>query len=299
MVRVMSATFSCVSRGRRFARRLFVGVATAMSMSGAAEAQLDIASGINDVIQTVNEGIDLIWPNDLKIEGLSARLGPGIGFTPDYEGSDNYRLRVLPIIDVRYKERWRLNGSLLTYAAIKNGAFEAGPLLHLRFGRPENRNPILRGLREIDTTFQTGVFARYQTQSGLVSLNYRHALSEGIGGSLDFTAGHGVYKNGNFVTILGLRGRWLSKKAMQRNFGVTIEEAARSEAGLPAFATNSGFSDISANVVGAYRLSDRVRLLSLFSVGHLLSDARRSPLVQGDVGSSLQLVFGVGFTSQF
>lgn len=299
MARVISAIVSLMRCRARFTRRAILGLSALWCTSLPAHAQLDIASGINDVIQTVNEGIDLIWPNDLKVEGLSARLGPGIGFTPDYQGSNNYRLRVLPIIDVRYKERWRLNGSLLTYAAIKEGAFEAGPLLHLRFGRPEDRNPVLLGLREINTTLQTGVFARYQTQSGLVSVNYRHALSENIGGSLDFTAGHGVYKNGNFVTILGLRGRWLSRKAMQRNFGVTAQEAARSEAGLSAFTASSGVSDVSANIVGAYRLSDRVRLLSLFSVGHLLSDARRSPLVQGNAGSALQLVFGFGFTSQF
>lgn len=247
----------------------------------------------------MHSGIDSIWPEDLKLDGVTVRAGFGIGTTPDYIGSDNYRLRVLPIIDIRYKERWRLNGSLLTYAAINKGPWQAGPLINLAFGRPESRNRLLRGIREIDTTFEAGAFARYQAKSGLVSLDYRHALGNGLGGSFRFTVGHGIYKSGNFVTIVGARARWLTNKAMQRNFGLTQQDSQNSEFGLPAFAANSGVSEVSANVIGAYRLNDRVRVLSLLSVGHLLGDAADSPLVRGDNGSPLQLIFGVGFTTQF
>lgn len=286
----------------RLSRKSVITAWATLAMTGIgmpANAQFNIGDRFSSAIETMHEGIDLIWPDDLKLEGLNARVGVGFGVTPDYIGSDDYRPRILPIIDIRYKDRWRLNGSLLTYAALKKGAFEVGPLLNLAFGRPEDRHPLLAGLREIDTTFETGIFARYQTRSGLISVDYRHALSEGLGGSLRFTAGHGVYKNGNFVAILGVRGRWLSDKAMQRNFGVTVAEARTSEANLPAFAANSGVSELSGNIVGAYRLSERVRLLSLVSLGHLFGDARRSPLVRGTAGSPLQLIAGFGFTTQF
>lgn len=269
------------------------------SISVPASAQLNIGDRFASAIEAMHEGIDIIWPSDVKLEGVTARLGLGIGLTPDYTGSDNYKIRFLPIVDIRYKERWRLNGSLLTYAAIKKGHFETGPLLNLEFGRDSSANPILRGIREIDTTLETGFFARYQTKSGLVSVDYRHALANSLGSSIRLTAGHGFYKNGNFVAIAGVRARWMSDSAMQRNFGVTAADSLTSEAGLPAFAASSGFSEISANVIGAYRINERVRVLNLVSYGRLLGDAGNSPLVAGDAGSANQFIIGVGFTSQF
>jgi outer membrane protein len=268
-------------------------------LSAPAYAQLNIGDRFASAIEAMHEGIDIIWPNDLKLEGVHARIGLGIGFTPDYTGSNNYRLRFLPVIDIRYGERWRLNGSLLTLAAIKKGNFEVGPLLNLEFGRDSSLNPVLRGISEIDTTLEAGFFARYQTKSGLLSLDYRHALGNELGDSIRLTAGHGIYKNGNFVTIFGTRARWMSDRAMQRNFGITEADAATSEAGLPAFAASSGVSEISANLIGAYRINERVRVLSLISYGRLLGDAKNSPLVSNDVGSANQFIIGVGFTNQF
>lgn len=274
-------------------------LAAFVGLSKPASAQFNIGDRFASAIEAMHEGIDLIWPDDLKLDGLTARVGVGTGLTPDYIGSDNYRLRVLPVVDIRYKERWRLNGSLLTYAAYKDGALEAGPLLSLAFGRPASRNRILRGIRDIETVFEVGGFVRYQTRAGLVSLDYRKALSDDLGSSVRLTAGHGIYQSGNFVAIFGARARWLSRQAMQRNFGITEWDSQTSEFGLPAFATSSGVSEISANVIGAYRLNERVRLLSLLSVGHLLGDAADSPLVRGGNGDPLQVIFGVGFTTQF
>ncbi len=279
--------------------RTAAGCIAAAVVTLPASAQFNIGDRFANAIEAMHSGIDSIWPDDLKLDGVTARVGFGIGFTPDYVGSDDYRLRVLPVIDIRYKERWRLNGSLLTYAAVHEGPWQAGPLVSLAFGRSENRNQVLGGLREIESTLEAGAFARYQTKSGVVSLDYRHALGNGLGGSFRFTVGHGIYKSGNFVTIVGARARWLSGKAMQRNFGLTPQDSQNSEFGLPAFAASSGISEVSANVIAAYRLNDRVRLLSLLSVGHLLGDAENSPLVQGENGSPVQVIFGVGLTTQF
>ncbi|WP_262693160.1 MipA/OmpV family protein [Kordiimonas aquimaris] len=284
---------------RRLLNIFAIAITMLLTAAPAAHAQFNIGDRFDAAVEFMQQGIDLIWPGDLRESGFNTKLGIGIGLTPDYIGSDNYRLRVIPIIDIRYKERWRLNGSLLTYAALKNGPFEAGPLLNLRFGRPESRNRILRGLREIDTTFEVGAFARYQTKSGLVSIDYRHATSEDLGGSVRFTAGHGFYKTGNFVAIAGVRGRWLTRKSTQRQFGVTAQDAEQSEAGLPVFTASSGFSELSGNLVGAYRLNERVRVLSLVSVGRLFGDAKDSPLVSGATGSPTQFIVGFGITRQF
>ncbi|MBO6504181.1 MAG: MipA/OmpV family protein [Kordiimonadaceae bacterium] len=252
-----------------------------------------------NIIETMHSGLDSLWPDALEVEGLTFRAGLGAGIIPDYVGADDYGFRVLPLLEIRYGERLRIDGGMLTYAAIKEGNFEAGPLLNLAFGRSADRNPILRGIRDIDTVFETGAFARYRTRAGLASIDFRQALGDGLGQSVRLTAGHGIYQKEKFAAIAAVRARWLSNKGMQRNFGITQEDAATSEFGLPAFEARSGVSDVNLNVIGSYQLSDRARFLGLVSVGHLFGDAADSPLVQGPNGSTFQTTVGFGFMTQF
>lgn len=252
-----------------------------------------------NIIETMHSGLDSLWPDALEVEGLTLRAGLGAGLIPDYVGSDNYGLRVLPLLEVRYGERLRIDGGLLTYAAIKEGNFEAGPLLNLAFGRSADRNPILRGIRDVDTVLETGAFVRYRSRVGIASLQFRHALGDDLGQSVRLTAGHGIYQSGNFAAIAAVRARWLSNKGMQRHFGITAEDATTSEFGLPAFDASSGVSDANINLIGSYQISDRARFLGLLSAGHLFGDAADSPLVDGSNGSAFQGIIGFGFMTQF
>lgn len=262
-------------------------------------AQSAFGEGFANIIESMHSGLDSLWPDALEVDGLTFRAGIGTGLIPDYVGSGDYGLRIVPLLEVRYGERLRIDGGLLTYAAIKRGNFEAGPLLNLAFGRSDSRNRILRGIRDIDTVFETGAFARYRTRGGLASLQFRQALGDGLGQSVRLTAGHGIYQNGEFAAIAAVRARWLSNKGMQRHFGITAEDSAMSEFGLPAFDANSGVSDVNLNLIGSFQISDRARFLALASVGHLFGDAADSPLVEGPNGSPFQAIFGVGFMTQF
>ncbi len=269
-----------------------------LSESAAAEG-FDLADRFNNALSAVQEGIDLLWPGDLDSEEVNARIGVGMGWMPDYDGSNNYRFRILPLIDVRYKEVWRLNGSQFTYSAYKKGNFEAGPLLNLHFGRQESSNQALEGMGDISTTLDVGVFARYSNNQMLISSDIRQALGAGQGTQIRLTAGHGIYQNGNFAMGAGIRGKWLSKKAMQTNFGVTEEQAANSTSGLQAFEANGGVSELSINVIGALRINDRARILGLVSLGRMLGSAADSPLSGGRYGSATQFVSGTALQFKF
>jgi len=269
------------------------------AVSSGATAQSFIGDGISAAVEAVQQGLDLIWPDELNLEDVNARAGFGIGTTPDYVGSDDYRLRIVPLIDVRYKDIWRLNGSVLTLSAYRSGNFEAGPLFNYKPGRSENRNPALEGLGDIGSVFQVGAFARYKTSRALLSVDYRHGLSQNIRSSVRLTAGHGIYKSGDFYAMLGARAKWLSKVTMQTAFGITEAQAENSAIGLPAFEANGGFSEVAANLVGAYRINDKTRVLTLISYGHLLGSARNSPLTAEDVGSASQFAIGAGLVFSF
>lgn len=259
----------------------------------------------NNAIEAVQQGIDVIWPGDLDSESFNARIGFGMGLVPDYVGSDNYRFLFIPILDVRYKDVWHLNGSRFTYSAIRSGdsaqtgIFEAGPLINLHFGRRERVNSRLAGLGNIPTTLDVGGFANYRRKSLLLELDVRQALGAGQGLQVRMTAGHGVFKSGNFGLGVGIRAKYLSRKSMQTNFGITPDQAERSQAGLPAFTASAGVSEISVNMLGALRLNEKVRLLGLVSAGNLFGSAADSPLVAGGNGSRFQAIIGTGLTLQF
>ena len=279
-------------------KHCLVSVFLASVSTYSVQAQSFLGEGFSSAIEAVQEGIDLIWPDQLNVKGVSARLGFGLGVTPEYEGSDDYRFRIIPLIDIRYKSRLRLNGSHLSYIAYRDGPFSAGPLLHLRFGRNESRNTILAGIGDVSDTLQVGAFARYQTESALVSAEYRQALGANLGGSLLVTAGHGIYKNGKFTAMLAVRARWLSGKSMQTIYGLTESQSASSQFGLPSHMSGAGFSEVNGNLVGSYEMTEKIRLLSLVSLGSIVGDAANSPFISGH-GSKTQFLTGVGVAVAF
>ncbi len=277
---------------------ILVALLIAPLITATAAAQSVFGEGINKAFETVQDGLDLIWPDELSLEDVNARVGFGVGAMPDYVGSNDYRMRVLPLIDIRYKDKWRLNGPLLTFRAFRTGNFEFGPLLNLRTGRAENRNPALAGLGDINSTIEIGAFVRYQSNAAIASIDYRSGLGQNVRSSVRLTANHGIYKTDNFVAMLGVRAKWLSARTMQTQFGITPAQAENSASGLPVFTASSGFSEASANLIGAYTLTDKVRLLTLISYGRLFGSAKNSPLAQGE-GSAAQLIAGSGLVFSF
>lgn len=280
-------------------KRFFSALVMAGFLSTPIQAQSFVTESINAAIEAVQDGLDLIWPDDISLEDVNARVGFGMGITPDYIGSNNYRLRFIPLIDVRYKEAWRLNGSLLSFSAYKNNNLELGPLVNLRFGRQESRNSVLDGLGDIDTTLEIGAFVRYKTDIMHLSADYRYGLGENIRSSIRVSAAHGIFQKGNFSALLSGRARWLSKTSMQSEFGISEAQASTSTFGLPAFEAGAGISEVSANLVGAYRLNEKTRILSLISYGHLFSSAADSPLAASGAGSKSQFIVGTGLAYSF
>ncbi|NVJ99687.1 MAG: MipA/OmpV family protein [Alphaproteobacteria bacterium] len=273
--------------------------ATVSSGAGMANDNIVVSSGLSDAFETVQGGLDLLIPGMLRRHAFQLRLGAGFGITPDYRGSDDYRLKVLPLIDLRYKDRLHLSYNRLSYSVVREGYWSVGPFVKYKAGRTEKRNAALAGLGDIAPTAEVGVFAKYKSKRALMDVEFRQALGHGRGASVRFMAGHALFKKGDFAVAAIIEGKWRSKAEMQTYFGVTEEQAARSESGLLAFMPSAGVSEVSINILGRYQVSDRHRLLALIGYGHMLGDAAYSPVVSGGMGRRQQVIAGVGFTIDF
>lgn len=287
-------------RCRRFSYLcLFSFLASGINTSGASGEDIGNTTLLSSTFDVVRDGVDLLIPEYVKGDDLRIRLGAGFGFVPDYYGSDNYRFRATPLIDLRYKNRLRLSFNQLSFSVIHRDGFELGPLLRYKSGRSESRNPILAGLGDISATTQVGAFARYRTDRMLLSLELREALGSNQGTQIHAMAGHALFRKGNFVLAAAITGRWLSDSAAQTNFGITQEQANTSLAGLEAFTVGRGLSRVGSHVLLRYDVTENYRLLGLVTYERLLDGFADSPLVAGGAGSANQLRAGIGFTIDF
>ena len=262
----------------------------------ARSAKAGIFDTFDDAMDAIQAGFDYVWPDDIEVEDLSVRLGFGIGVTPDYTGSNDYRFRIVPLIDIRYKNIWAFQGTKFRYNVIRQGDFYAGPLLNFRFGRDEKRNPALAGLGDISDTLDIGAFIEYRKASVVANADLRKALGAGQGLTAQITVAQGIYATEKFALGAAVRAKWGSQKNIQTNFGITAAQSLTS--GHRAFDAGSGLSSVGVSLLGRYKLSDRWRLEGLVAVFRLVDDSADGPLVR-DVGSPTQALGGVGLRFTF
>ena len=271
-----------------------VAILVVVMMPRAASAA--ITDILDNAIDIVTSGFDYLWPDKLDKKDLRFRLGIGFGASPDYVGSDNYRTRTLPLIDVRYKDKFVLQGTKLRINVIKSKAFKAGPMLNYKFGRSANSNPVLNNWGHVHDTVQLGGFVEMRHKNMLMSADMRASMGASMGYEANGLIAHGLYKDERFTMFAGARLKWSSKSYNQTMFGVS---AAQSDiSGLPAYHPGAGLSSTDINLVGRYRLQSHLFLEALIGNMLVLDDAASSPLVK-DWGNRHQVIGGVGLRYAF
>ena len=279
-------------------RSTAAGLMLTALLPGQAAAEDGAWDRITSIVASVEEGLDALWPDRLERDELSLRLGVGAAVGPDYLGSDDYRVRPIPRVELRYRDLVRLDTTKLRYNLVRTGRFRAGPLVNYRFGRGDGRNPALAGLGDISDTVELGGFFELAHRAVLLSGDVRQAVGAGQGTTARVTIGHGVYSDEMWRVGIGLRAHWGSARHTRTNFGITPEQAAASEAGLQVFEPGGGFTRVGLFVVARADLTDQWRLIGGLGASRLLGDAADSPLV-ADAGSPNQVYAGFGITYAF
>jgi outer membrane protein len=226
-------------------------------------------------------------------EGWRFTLGAGGLYAPTYEGDDDYRLSILPDVQVTYGDRF--------FASVQQGAgyrwvnsdnLRLGPIARLKFERSDDGDQSfavtgdntsdLRGLGDVDTSVELGGFAEYDIGSLTLSFEARHAVTGHEGTVADL----GVRWSGRTSTFgaparwsVGPRMRFVDDDYNAAYFGVTGSQSIAS--GLPVYDAGGGLYSygVGASVVlplGA----DQWSLVALASYDRLVGDAGDSPLVQ-------------------
>ncbi|HEY5897332.1 MAG TPA: MipA/OmpV family protein, partial [Burkholderiales bacterium] len=109
---------------------------------------------------------------------LRAALGAGFGIAPRFEGSDQYRGRVVPVLHLAYGPFFFGAGGVGANF-YRDPRWRLGASLSLGGGRRESDQLRLQGLGDVDRTVLGGIFAVYANR-GLLA---RAHLATDIGGN--------------------------------------------------------------------------------------------------------------------
>jgi outer membrane protein len=219
---------------------------------------------------------------------------------PDYEGSNRYVFRPLPLFDVRpagTPPRFHSPRESIGLGLVEQGGFRAGPVAKLRFPRKEGDDPDLRGLGDVDWGAELGGFVDYWP---LQWLRAHAELRQGIGahhGLVSDILVDAVWRVSPMLTLSGgPRLTIQSQKAVAPYFDVTSAQSAAS--GLPVYSTSGGFTSLGLGGQARYDWSPQWATYLYVEYQRLVGDVANAPIV-GIRGSRDQFEGGLGVTYSF
>lgn len=227
---------------------------------------------------------------------LDLTVGGGVGYEPDYEGSDDYELGLFPYAELSlYDGLVNLSiGGLQGFLPLGDRAF-IGVGVSYDGGRDEDENDDLDGLGDIDDTVIGSISGGLLLGPAVVALTFNQDLDSGHEGyTIDLIAETGVEIIEDKAEVtLGVGTTWASENYTEAFFGVSAAQAAAS--GLDQFDADEGFKSAGVEIGASYALTESLSLGIESSYVRLLGDAADSPLVE-DRGSPNQFSAGVFLT---
>ena len=231
------------------------------------------------------------------------RLGAGVSYQPEYEGSDEYKVAPLPMLMVSYRDLVFLRGPMLGANAFTwtgsgpNDKLQVGPLVRYQFGRDEDDSDDLRGMGDLDGAVELGGFVTYSTGPWSAGLNvFRDVSNAHDGLTVKLSAGNRMPLAPKLMLRSEISTTWADSNYTEAFFGISAAQAARS--GLAQYQAEGGFKDAGITFDLDYSLTDHWDVTGRLGYKRLLGDAADSPLV-ADRGSADQLSTGMFFGYKF
>ena len=242
-------------------------------------------------------------------EGIVIRAGAALAAIPEYSGSADTDVRVLPLISFEDIAGFEFNGLSLAYPMLETGtgtgpglwSLRAGPRAGFEFGRDSEDSPNLQGFEDIDPSLLLGGFARVTYGVLGVRVDAGQDVIGGHGGFITDVSLGTFVPPGLLMDKLSIQPAltlsWADGEYTQTLYGVTAEQAAAGV--LPATEYGAGFHRASATLLSWYDLTDDWQVSAIVSYREYLGDYRDSPILQADDGSTNEVFATLGLSYRF
>jgi MipA family protein len=217
----------------------------------------------------------------------SGTAGTAVISTYQYQGSDERRTLVLPVLNYQWANGW--------FAGISNGIgynfsqseqLQYGLRLTADGGRKTKRSIALRGMSDINAAAEGGAFLNYSPIQGLIlnsSVRYG-AGSDHKGVVVDLGADYTTAIAENWYFNAGTAITFTNANYMQSFFGVTGAQSTTS--GYATRTADAGARDVRAKVALTYSINPKTSITGAVSVSSLLNDAKNSALTRKQTSGS-------------
>ena len=238
------------------------------------------------------------------------RNGMGVQYDAKYEGSDEMKARVLPFIDITWRDLVFLNprNGFGVHLYDDHGLTVSAGVGYV-FGRDESDSGDLRGMGDIDETgaanliveYDAGLLKPYAGVSRLLEGSEGTVVKAGVSGLVPFallTGGmnpQGTGEGGRKgpVLRLGASATWADDDYMESYFGVNSSQSLNSS--HARHDPGSGFKSVNLEVGVIYLFAGAWAVNARVGYSRLLGDAADSPLVRDDGGFSGALFLSCAF----
>lgn len=227
-------------------------------------------------------------------DGWSVSIGAGALVSPTYEGDDDYRLSLLPNIQIAFGDRFFASvQDGVGYNVVNSEQLRVGPIARIQFSRDADgsqpfaiagdRTTDLIGLGDVDTSIELGGFAEFDVGPLTASVEARKAVNghDGFVAEAGLRYGGRVFAFGPpIIYSVGPRVKLVDGSYNDAYFGVTPVQSLAS--GLPVFDADGGLHSVGAGATFILPLSRDNKMSAVFIAGYdrLTGDAGDAPLVQ-------------------
>jgi len=238
---------------------------------------------------------DLLPALDRLSSGLRGTVGIAMVNLPKYSGSDEMKLRALPLVHASYKDT--------VYFAVKRGgvwlyknperAFRAGLVLEPRGGRDASDGQRLIGTADRSTSWEAGLLGEWQFNGmGTVEVEWLTDVSgNSEGDAISVSVAMPFYKTAKSALQGAVKAEWLSENITDYLYGVTASEALATR---PQYSPG-GTINYSVALHGQYELDHHWRLYTGVRLVYLGDEAADSPIVVDRLQKIAYLGMGWGF----
>jgi outer membrane scaffolding protein for murein synthesis (MipA/OmpV family) len=216
-------------------------------------------------------------------------------YTPEYEGSDQYEIKVWPLIHINYQDRFFFDpGKGLGLYVLDRDGWRLGISAGYRFGRDQDDSEDLRGLGDVDGGITANLIAEWKEDNVSVNTRFKQQLSgDNTGFLIDLGAGY-TFRIGKKLSFKpSVKTTYASNDYMDSFFSISNQQSKRST--LPVYEANSGFKSLGPRLFVLYLLDHNWSVQGTAEYDILIGDAKDSPIVK----DKNQFKGGLGLSCRF
>ena len=240
---------------------------------------------------------DVIKKNNTSNENRNFNLNIGLGIinTPKYEGSNKSIIRTVPFIDLKFKKFTfnPITGLRVNFINNENWSLDYG--LGLNLGRDPKLDSNLSGLKKINWTLEPKVITKYKSKYYSISSEIAYdLLQKGHKGSYlktSLISGFPIINLNTFL-IPSVSLTYANKTYLNNFFGIDTDDNIKS--GYSVYNLSDGIKDITANIIGIYKLNEKINFTGNISYKILVGQSAKSPVVFKK--DNITAVFTVSYT---